>query len=508
MAKSAVAENSTGGGNETAAPAGRFSALPSWAVGTLWVWPALITLFLGVRGSWRPQLWRDELASWSAARRSTGELLDMLHHVDAVSGAYYLLLHFWIGRFGDSATSMRLPSALAMAGAAAFVVLIARKQFGSGWTGLVAGLLFAVVPSVSGYAQQVRGYAFVVLFVAAGAWALLRAVERPTWPRWLAYAACVAMAGLFHMISLVFLLPHAIVVALRWRPTRDRRLLFGFPAAVVVAILPLVPLVLLGQRQVGRQISWIHTPHLDTFPGFWAGIFGAPLVGAAFLSMSVLPLAWSGNRRRAVEIGLMAALPIAAVYIVSHGVTSYFMDRYLLFTLPAWCVVAAAGITALRPRMVTALAFVLGTGILGLSTQQHLRVSNSHEYSDQRGAAEAVAAGYRPGDAIVPVRGGLSWMMLDVAMEYYLPERVKPVDVFAAESAIARNDLFVEECDDPAACLGDTERVWMVTYAFDETGDLYEGLPAAQTAALKAKYTPVQVTEVREINVVLLERTF
>ncbi|MFB7944667.1 glycosyltransferase family 39 protein [Kitasatospora phosalacinea] len=507
MAEAAVAEQSAAERKGSATPAGRFAALPPWAVDTLWVWPMLVTLALGVKGSWRPQLWRDELASWSAAERSTGELLSMLHHVDAVSGAYYLLLHFWIGWFGDSPTSMRLPSALAMAGAAAFVVLIARKQFGSAWTGLVAGLLFAVVPSVSGFAQQVRGYAFVVLFVAAGTWALLRALERPTWLRWLSYSACVAMAGLFHMISLVFLLPHAVVVALRWWPTRDRRLLFGFPAAVVAGVLPLVPLVLLGRRQVGRQISWITTPDLTSFQPFWNGVFGDPLVGGIFLAMAVMPLAWSGNRRRAVEIGMVAALPIAAVYLVSQGKTSYFMDRYLLFTVPAWCVLAAAAITALRPRVWMALVFLLGTGYLGMETQEHLRISISHEYSDERGAARAIADGYRPGDGILPVRGKQAWMMMDLALDYYLPDDVQPRDVFVAKTAIDRNDLFAKECPDPAACLGDTQRIWMVTYAFENKGNLYEGLPAAQAALLKSEFTPVEVTKVRQMTVTLLQRT-
>jgi len=65
-----------------------------------------------------PQLWRDELASWSAASRTLPQLWAMVHNIDAVLGLYYLGLHLWMAVFGDSATAMRLPSVIAMAGAA------------------------------------------------------------------------------------------------------------------------------------------------------------------------------------------------------------------------------------------------------------------------------------------------------------------------------------------------------------------------------------------------------
>lgn len=80
-----------------------------------WLWAAVLTLAVATVGSDNPQLWRDELASWNAAIRSTGDLIGMLGHVDAVSGLYYLLLHGWISVFGDSEVMLRMPSAIAMA---------------------------------------------------------------------------------------------------------------------------------------------------------------------------------------------------------------------------------------------------------------------------------------------------------------------------------------------------------------------------------------------------------
>ncbi|THA55986.1 glycosyltransferase family 39 protein [Streptomyces sp. A1136] len=467
-----------------------------------WLWAALLTFGVAVTGSGTPQLWRDELASWNAAIRGTGDLVAMLGHVDAVSGLYYLLLHGWVSVFGDSATMLRMPSAFAMAGAAAFVVLTARTLFDRR-AAVFAGLLFALLPSVSRYGQEARSYAFVVLAVTAATWLLVRALDRPGPRRWAPYALAVAAAGLFHIVSLLFLLPHALIVVLRWWRDRRGRTVVAFTVTVAFALVPVVPLVLLGQRQVGRQISWIKTPHLRSIAEIWDSLFGSPLVSLAIAALALLPLAWSRGRRPAVELVLIGAVPIAAAWVVSQGSTSYFMDRYLLFTVPAWVVVAAAGLAALRPRPlgVAGLAAVI---LLGLPDQRQLRTETAKAGRDGAEAAAVIAKGYRPGDGFVPVRGDDRVYMTDFQVEYSLPPRVELRDVFAQRSAVANDDLFPVECAQPEKCLGTTRRVWVVTWS--GTQNPYHRLPKKQAEALEKHYKPVRRTKVHGLQVSLLER--
>src|SRR5512142_3339057 len=106
-----------------------------------WVAPTVLTAALGLYEVGVPQLWRDELASWSAASRTLPQLWATLHNIDAVLGVYYFGLHLWMTVFGDSATAMRLPSVFAMAAAAAVVALIGRR-LGGGVAGLASGLVF------------------------------------------------------------------------------------------------------------------------------------------------------------------------------------------------------------------------------------------------------------------------------------------------------------------------------------------------------------------------------
>ncbi|PBC79390.1 mannosyltransferase [Streptomyces sp. TLI_235] len=488
------------------APAGSAAGRPTGGARdlltrTVWIWPTLLMLALGVRGSSRPQLWRDELATWSAATRSTGEILDMLQHVDAVSGAYYLLMHFWIGVFGDSPAVFRLPTALALAGAAAFTTLAARRLFDTR-TALFAGVLFATIPSISRFAQEARAYGFVLLAVSAATWLLLRALERPTVLRWLPYSVAVAAAGLFHMVSLLFLSGHAVIVVLRWWKSRDHRLLLRFPAAVAVGLVPVVPLVLLGRRQVGRQISWLHEPWLQTFHDYWHNLFGSPLISFCFLLLVAIPAGWSRGRRPAFEIGVVAALPIGLSWLASHGSSVYFFERYQLYTLPAWSILAAAGLASIKPRLVGLLGLVTVVAI-GFPDQQKLRTGASHEWTDGKRAAAIIADGYRPGDGFAPARGKDAYLMLDFEIGYYLPDRVHLTDVLVAKTAVQRDDLFATECAKPAECLG-TARIWVVVPTNDD--DLLEHFSTAQAAALRASYTPTEVKHVRGLTVALLER--
>ncbi|MEU3722079.1 glycosyltransferase family 39 protein [Streptomyces sp. NPDC031705] len=467
-----------------------------------WLWAALLALAVSGFGIGGAQPWRDELASWNAATRGTGELVDMLGHVDAVSGLYYLLLHGWVSVFGDSTAMLRLPSALAMAGAAAFAVLTARTLFDRR-TAVFTGLLFAFVPAVSRYGQEARSYAFVVLAVSAATWLLLRALERPAPRRWAPYALAVAAAGLFHVVSLLFLLPHALIVLLRWWHDRRGRTVVAFAVTVTAALLPVIPLVLLGQRQVGRQIGWIKTPHLRSVADLWGNLFGSPTIGLALAAVVLLPLAWSRGRRPAVELVLAGAAPIAAAWVVSQGSTSYFMDRYLLFTLPAWVVLAAAGLAALRPYRAGALALA-ALILLGLPDQRQMRTEWARVGLDGEAAARVIAEGYRPGDGFVPVRGADRVYMVDFQVEYFLPHRVRLRDVFAERSAVDGDDLFPKECEQPVRCLGSTQRVWVVTWS--GTKNPYHKLPKDQAEALASHYRVAESRSVRGLSVSLLER--
>lgn len=107
--------------------------LPVWLIPLLW------TLALGLWGlSRQHSVWRDEAATWQVAGRSVSDIWHMLGQVDAVHGLYYLLMHGLFECFGPSTTTLRLPSVLAMAVAAACATVIGHRLAGV-WAGLGEG---------------------------------------------------------------------------------------------------------------------------------------------------------------------------------------------------------------------------------------------------------------------------------------------------------------------------------------------------------------------------------
>ena len=128
---------------------------------------------------------------------------------------------------GSSPEVLRIPSVLAMTAAVAIVALLTRRLTGSGWAGLFAGLVMALTPIISFYAQTARSYAMVLACVRRPPpWSWSRALDaeaagaarQRTLPWWLGYGALVVVGGYLNEMSLLMLAAHAVtVVVARYR---------------------------------------------------------------------------------------------------------------------------------------------------------------------------------------------------------------------------------------------------------------------------------------------------
>ena len=501
------------------------AALRAWALRQLWLWPALVTFLVTAFESWRPVMGQDELISWSMTRRSASQVIATLHHVDAVHGAYYLLLNFWTRAFGDSLFSMRLPGVLGMTAAAAFVTLTARIRFGNR-AALVSGLLFAFLPTVTWYAQDIRSYPLVVGAAAGSTWMLMRALEKPTWPRWVGYAVFLGLAGLLNLIALTIVCGHAVVVALRWWQRRERALLLGFLPAAVVAGMCTLPVVLMGEQQASSQVDWVPRPTVAGLGSLWVQLFTSWAVAWAAVVLIVLALVLAfvrrSGRRAVLELAVIGLLPVAVVLGASmEGKVSYWLARYLLFTVPALAIVMGSVIASLRLRTVVVSALVVVTA-LGLPAQQFIRGTSSHDWFtypeptpfhlsehtvDFPGAAKVIEDGYRPGDAVAYLRSPVAYRSVDLGVGYYLPRNLVMPDVFLAETAVRHNGIWAVQCTDPGRCLAarDPDRIWVVTLGA-VPGNPFPGLPGAEVRALDAGYSVTEVDRLRDMTVTLVVR--
>ncbi|MFG2883385.1 glycosyltransferase family 39 protein [Streptomyces sp. NPDC048297] len=450
-----------------------------------------------------PVLGRDELVTWGMVNRSTGQILATLQNVDAVHGTYYLLMHLWVGVFGDSVFSLRFPTAVAASGAASVVSLIGRRLFGYR-AGILAGILFALVPAVSRYGQEARSYALVIFAVSLATLLLLRVLDNDRSPwRWAAYALALAFVGLLHLIALSVVLAHLCLIAGHVRQNLDRSPWWKSALALTAVAACVTPVLLLGRSQAKRQLYWVAEPGIWDIPPLVTQVFASALCAGALISLAFA--ARSSRKGPLLLCGTWALLPPVLVWLASHGEVSYWRNVYILFTLPAWVLLAGAGLAAVsRSRKADAI-FLVTLAVLALPDQGRVREPLAHDVGfapvDYAAAADVIKQGYRPGDAAVYDRFR-TWK-LDSGVQYYLPRDLKLRDVFLARTPAAINDLYAVECSPAARCLKGEQRIWLLTQGNEFP---LSAIDPGESMALQSRYTLSKSASVTGMTVSLLVR--
>jgi mannosyltransferase len=423
---------------------------PRWrAAGLRWAPVLAAAAAMTVLGLWGlardSAMGNDEVVSRWAALLSLGQLAHLVRHVDAVHGLYYLLLHCWMA-VGTSPAAIRVPSVLAMVVAAALMVILGRRLTGSAWAGLFAGLIMALTPSISYYAQTARSYAMVFACVLAATLALLNALAAEEagapWAsvrrRWLGYGALVVLGGYLNELSLLALAAHAITVLLA---RHGRRVLQHWVITAAIAGFLVSPLIAVSIKQDGA-LSWISRPGLHDVWILYHDYFGAtiwaPVLLAACAVVALLPprgtwrgrlpLPWPDRNSTAsstaepawwrgggVCVASVAApllfVPAALLMIESLIGPPLYVDRYVLYGEAGAALLAAAGIYRIgrwlgrvshRPGIVWAPGAVVCvcTLLLQLAPQHSVRTPGSREYNFG-GPAFYLAAHARPGDGVL-----------------------------------------------------------------------------------------------------------
>jgi mannosyltransferase len=457
--------------------------------------PVLVALASGSYRIGASALGYDENATYAVATRTVGQIRDLALTIDGVIAPYYVFMHFWTSVFGTSEPAMRAPSVLTVAAGIGIVAHLGRTLFTPA-TGLVAGLILTLVPQLTRYAQEARAYGFAFLFAALATLLLYRALHRPTWGRWAAYAGAVALLGLSHMFALLLLAGHAIAVLTRWSAGRDRALLRWF-AVAAVAVLPALPLAWLGHRQADEQLHWIP-------PVTWETVVAAPgdLFRSAAAALFVIGLAFTArwpDRRPVRELAWMAVLPPALLLAVSAAGSPLWVPRYAIYALAPLALLAA---TALRESTTRTVAALLTLFAVALPGQILVRGVASHDGPDFRRLAAVVAERAQPGDGIVYSTEG-NWT-LRTGMDRQFAGRPAPRDLLVARSAVDVHHLRAVECADVRACIGTTPRVWVVRQGV--RSDPLSGLGVAEPT-LRADYRRTRVWPVTNGTVALYSRT-
>jgi mannosyltransferase len=388
---------------------GGYKPGPLWA---RWL-PPVVAFLISLWGINDPSFWRDEAATIAAIKRPLGDLIKMLGNVDAVHGAYYLMMWPIEHVFGAGELVLRLPSAVAVAIGAAFVAAIGRRLI-SPWAGLAAGLLYAVLPVVSRYGQEARSYAMVMMVAVISSYLLVRvlASEPQRQRRWLVgYGVSIAVLGILNIFGLLLVPAHAVTMALYCRRgLREqalRRLAIGWLNAVAGGIVVASPLLVLGYLQRG-QIAWLGVNRSSSGLSTLFSLSGSYVVTTTFLIIIavalVLSTEMSRERRRAdwpsrlAQLSLPWLIAPPLLLLAASMVQPVYTSRYILLCIPALALIGGAAIVTYGRIIGTvALGIIL---LAGVPSQIGQRTESGH-YDDILAIDRIIAAKARPGDVVL-----------------------------------------------------------------------------------------------------------
>jgi mannosyltransferase len=446
--------------------------------------PALVTLALGAYQIGATQLRQDESATWWAAGLSWRDLFRLLDHTDVVLAPYYALLHLWVSVLGDSATMLRIPSLLAMSATAGLLALLGRRIFDAP-TGLVAGLLLAVLPVTTRYAQDARPYALSTLAVVVGALLLYRALDHADADRWGGYAVGMLLTGMFHPVAATVAVAYLAIV---W--VTDRQRVGAWCSVTLVPVFPLLAVLVLARGQ----------NHLEPRGGTdLTALLRLPadLLGSTDVALAVGALALAGlllGGRVAVPLVIWAVLPPLGLFAL-RGAGNLFTPSYFVFTVPALALLAGAAVTRMvralpgRPRGLATRQLAVGIpaavalAALALPVLPALHADPQPGQPDFRAAAGYLLTSRRATDGVVyagDVAGttrAMAYQLRDVAHP--------PAQVYVTVPADLDGSYAGEPCAAPVVCTEGVTRLWLVSAGGDSP---YAGLTPAQRTYLLRYY--------------------
>lgn len=314
----------------------------------------VLAAVLRIRGIGQDSLWGDEGLSVMLAKMDVFSLIKYLTWWEQIPPIHHLVLHYWMMVFGDSETSLRMPSALAGITSVWMLYVLVARLLGRR-VAMISALLLAVSPMHIAYSQECRAYSLSVLI---GLWScdlFVRLLRNPS-PRlhtWYVVASILLIYT--HVYGLFTILAQQLVWAWTWY----RRKRAGAPMQVKpwiidwLAIAALysawIPIVMRWTRMI-HAIFWVKKVTFDDISRALWTYSGSTLVYAIMIALAVIGI--YRFRRRKLALAMLLAIllvPIVVPVTISVLKRPSFAPRYAIMSTTAWVALSAMGIAAIKP---------------------------------------------------------------------------------------------------------------------------------------------------------------
>lgn len=225
---------------------------------------AFCTRLLGI--AVRP-IWYDEAFAILFSEKG---LNAMLYGTLAPTGAgsadihplgYYTLLWLWMKVFGESVVAARLLSILAGFVSVYLVYLIALETLSDVKVARLSMLFAALAPFQIHYAQEIRMYSFLAMWLLLATYAYQRGSKTGNLRWWLLFAVSAALAQYTHNLAAFYLFALAILPIFQ----KDWKTLRAVVLAGIGALIPYFPWALQLPAQFSKVQSayWVERPDIS-----------------------------------------------------------------------------------------------------------------------------------------------------------------------------------------------------------------------------------------------------
>src|ERR1043165_6318946 len=226
---------------------------------------ALAVRLLGILS--RP-IWYDEAFAILFSEKGVGA---MLYGTLAPTGAgsadihplgYYTLLWLWMKIFGESLFATRLLSVIAGLISVYLVYLISLEVFSDKSTAYLSALFATLAPFQVHYAQEIRMYSFLAMWLLLATYAYQRGAKTGNWKWWALFSVSAALAQYTHNLAAFYLIALALLPILQ----RDWKTLRAIIFAGIGALILYMPWVIQLPAQFAKIQSayWVQRPDISS----------------------------------------------------------------------------------------------------------------------------------------------------------------------------------------------------------------------------------------------------
>ncbi len=431
--------------------------------------------------------WWDEVKTIQRASWSMGEMVaEIIGKRGQHMPIYFLLMQGW-GRIGLGEFVARYFSLIWGVIGVGFVYQIGRLL--NGWhAGLIAAFLLAISPFHIYYSQEARMYSLVVTAVLSAHYFLFNIFFRQNEQElqdknntqyWIGYAVSMSIAVYTHLFSLFVLMAHYIFFVLNLRRIKPLFMRWLLATAFVVALTAVWATAVIQTGGYGESVpGWIpivtSSDLLFTLLSFSAGRTVDPgqIVGYGITAVYLLGtlIAFRHTRQKKLLKGRLLFswffVPLLFTFFISlNGLImperafSIYADRYLSYSLPAFILATAWGLSLLAQhnKWVLPIGLLIVTGLTAVSLN-NLYFNPAYARTDWKTAVATIEAHVQPSDLL------FSSQASELPLAHYetaLPNFIElPPSAFEPELAEMLNDSLTNII--PAA-IKDGQRAWIIT---------------------------------------------